>query len=158
MKRLKAYIETSVWNFLLSDKAPEKRAATEVFFRSAETDRYRIFISEVVATEIDDAPTEIRMKLLSTIDRYTPEFLAPDEESDRMIEEYLNGGLLSNNHLVDLSHLAIASVNDMDMLVSWNLKHLVKSRTRMLANAINRKNGYHEIEICTPEEAIESED
>jgi hypothetical protein len=157
MKRLKLYLETSVWNFLFADDAPEKRASTEIFFAEVETGRYDIFVSEVVMAEIEDAPKDKYEKLRASIERYSPKALTSDEESDYMVEAYLKEGLLSPKNMVDLTHLSIASVNDMDMLISWNLRHLVKARTRMLANAINRMNGYHDIEICTPGEAIEDE-
>ena len=158
MKKLKHYVETSVWNFLFADDAPEKRTSTENFFIEVEAGRYDIFVSEVVMAEIEDAPGGKYGKLRSAIDRYSPKALSSDEESDYMVEAYLEGGLLSPKNLIDLTHLSIASVNDMDILISWNLRHLVKARTRMLANAINRMNGYHDIEICTPGEAIEDED
>jgi len=158
MKKLKLYIETSVWNHLFADDAPEKRGLTETFFMEVEAGRHDIFISEVVMAEIEDAPKYKYENLRSAINRYSPGELSSDKESDYMVEVYLDGGLLSPNRTIDLTHLAIAGVNDMDMLISWNLRHLVKARTRMLANAINRMNGYHDIEICTPGEVIEYED
>ena len=42
----------------------------------------------------------------------------------------------------------------MDVVVSWNLEHMVKLKTRIEANGINRLEGYHEIDISTPEEVI----
>ncbi|MEW5816143.1 MAG: hypothetical protein AB1798_12210 [Spirochaetota bacterium] len=158
MKKLKLYIETSVWNFLLAEDIPDKYAETMAFFLDVESGRYEIFISEVVIGEIENAPEQINRRLRSLIDRYSPGFLSSDDESDNMIESYLTAGLLTSNHLTDLSHLAVASVNDMDMLISWNLRHIVKAQTRKIVNAVNRLNGYHDIEICTPKEAIEDED
>lgn len=158
MKKLKLYIETSVWNFLFAEDDPQKRTITESFFLEVKAGRYDIHISEFVMAEIEDAPGNKYEKLKSAIELYMPKELSSDRESDYMVEAYLEGGLLSPKRLIDLTHLAVASVNDMDMLISWNLRHLVKARTRMLANAINRMNGYHHIEICTPGEAIEDED
>lgn len=158
MKKWKLYLETSVWNFLFADDAPEKRAITENFFREIESGRYDIFISEVVMTEIEGATGSKYEKLLAAIEHFSPKELSSDEESDYMVEAYLEEGLLTRKNLMDLTHLSIASVNNMDMLISWNLRHLVKARTRILANAINRMNGHHDIEICTPEEAIIDED
>lgn len=158
MKKLKLYIETSVWNFLLAEDIPDKYAATKTLFLDVESGRYEIFISEVVIGEIENAPEEIYRKLRGMIDNYSPGVLVSNDESDKMIEAYLEAGLLSNNHLVGLSHLSIASANDVDMLISWNLRHIVKARTRKIVNAVNRLNGYHDIEICTPQEAIEDED
>jgi len=142
MKRLKLYLETSVWNFLFAEDAPEKHASTEIFFAEVETGRYDIYISEVVMAEFEDAPKEKYEKLRSSIDHFSPKALSSDKESDNMVDAYLEDGILSPKNMIDLTHLSIASVNDMDMLISWNMRHLVKARTRMLANAINRMNGY----------------
>jgi len=54
----------------------------------------------------------------------------------------------------DALHIAVAVVNDLDVVVSWNFKHIVKLKTRMEANGINKMLGYKEIEICSPEEVI----
>ena len=60
MKKLKLYVETSVWSFLFDDENPEKKAATEQFFKEVESEKYEIFISETVIAEIRDAPDEIK--------------------------------------------------------------------------------------------------
>ncbi len=158
MKKLKLYIETSVWNFLFAEDIPDKYAATKAFFLQVESGRYDIFISEVVIAEIETAPEQIHHKLRGLIVHYSPEFLSSGDESDNIIDAYLNAGLLSHSQFADLSHLAIASANDMDMLISWNLRHIVKARTRKIVNAVNRLNGYRDIDICTPQEVIEDED
>jgi hypothetical protein len=75
-----------------------------------------------------------------------------DEEVRRLAEAYIEEGVLSRKHINDLLHLAIATVNGLNAMTSWNLQHLVKMRTFTLANAVNRGNGYHEILIFTPEE------
>ena len=54
-------------------------------------------------------------------------------------------------------HIAIATVHQIDVVVSWNLRHMVKLRTRREVKAINIVEGYKEIEICTPMEVIESD-
>ena len=154
MKKLKLYIETSVWNFLFADDAPEKKAITEMMFAEVEHGRYEVFVSEIVENEIREAPFEKRQQLLQIIKRYQPEVLEDSVEARRLVRSYIENGLLSDKQLADLAHIATATVNGIDVLVSWNMKHLVKLETRMKANAINRLYGYHEIEICTPEEAI----
>ena len=46
-------------------------------------------------------------------------------------------------------------INGLEVIVSWNFEHIVKLKTRVMVNGINRLLGYHEIEICSPEEVIE---
>lgn len=67
---------------------------------------------------------------------------------------YILQGTLSRRHLVDALHVASAVVADRDVVVSWNLRHLVKVKTRREVNAANLLNGYRTIEIATPEEMI----
>jgi len=50
----------------------------------------------------------------------------------------------------------VTSVNDLDVIISWNFKHIVKLKTKIEANGVNKLLGYKEIEICTPEEVVES--
>lgn len=155
MRRLRLYLETSVWNFLFADDAPEKRATTELLFREIEKEKYFIFISNVVGQEIRRASQMKRKLLADVIERFAPSFLEDSDEARELVSLYIQNGLLSLNHAADLSHVAIATVNEIDMLVSWNMRHIVKHRTRTLVNAINQISGYRSIEICTPEEVVD---
>lgn len=46
-------------------------------------------------------------------------------------------------------------INGIEAIVSWNFEHIVKLKTRVMVNGVNRLLGYHEIEICSPEEVVE---
>ena len=65
----------------------------------------------------------------------------------RLPEKYLTDGL----------HIAIATVNDLDMIVSMNFKHIVKRKTILATGKINNLNGYRAVEIYSPMEVIEDE-
>jgi hypothetical protein len=155
MTRLKLYLETSVWNFLFADDAPEKKAVTEKLFDKIRRENVEIFISRIVTAEIDNAPEDKRNQLLSAISEFSPVQLDIDEDTAELARAYIENGILTDSHLDDLLHLASATVNNLQILVSWNLKHLVKHKTRTLANAVNKKLGYREIDICRPEEVLE---
>lgn len=158
MKKLKLYVETSVWNFLFADDAPEKKEATKRFFEEVEAGKYEIFISEMVNAEIRDAPVAKRKLLYRMIEKYGAVFLGEDEDVYRLVETYIHNGILTENHIDDLTHLAYASVNGMNALISWNQKHLVKMKTQDLGNSTNLAMGYHPVQIRTPIEVIEDED
>jgi len=155
MKKLKLYLETSVWNFLLAEDAPEKRAATELLFREIDKEKYSIFISSVVGQEIGRASKPKRQLLASMIEKYSPSFLEDSTEARALVSQYIGNGLLTANHIEDLTHVAISTVNDMDILISCNMRHIVKHRTRTLVNAVNQINGYRSIAICSPEEVVD---
>lgn len=155
MRKLKLYIETSVWNFLFADDAPEKRDVTESLFKEVELGEYEIYISEVVEREIEKASREIRKQLAGMMKKYHPYVLEDDAESRKLVYNYVENGLLSDGQLADLLHIGIATINEMDVLVSWNLKHIVRMKTRTMVNEINHLCGYRGIEICTPKEVFE---
>lgn len=56
MRKLKLYLDTSVWNFFFADDAPEKRDVTKEFFDLIQRGYYEVYISDVVLDEIRDAP------------------------------------------------------------------------------------------------------
>ncbi len=158
MRKPKLYLETSVWNFLFADDAPDKKHETEKFFGEIEAGKYEIYISETVRAEIFSAPSSKKEKLDGAIDKYKPVELELDEDVRQLAQFYLDNGVLSAKHINDLLHLSYASVNGLYALVSWNLNHLVKMKTHSLGNAVNYANGYHEILIFTPQGVIELED
>ena len=151
-------METSVWNFLFVDDAPEKRKITERFFHDVETGGYEIFISEAVKAEILSAASGKRERLFEVIRKFKPVELEYDESVRFLAGKYVEKGVLTEKHFADLLHLAYASSNGLFALVSWNLKHLVKMKTLVLGNAVNMENGYPDIKIFTPEQVIDNED
>ena len=149
MKKLKLYVETSVWNFLFADDAPDKRHDTIRFFEEIKKGDYELFVSEMVMAEIRRAPEPVKNKLLSKISEFEPEELEVTPEIRRLAAKYTEAGFLSKNAYEDLVHVAVATVNNMDFLVSWNLKHIVKLKSIMEINAVNVIEGYRELKICT---------
>lgn len=75
-------------------------------------------------------------------------------EFDELADIYVNADILSPKYFTDLYHIAIATVHAMDIVVSWNLRHIVKKKTIRETNTINRKMGYNEIKILTPEKVL----
>lgn len=149
MKKLKLYIETSVWNFLFADDAPDKQQDTVRFFNAIKNDDFELYISEMVITEITRARDPIRSKLLSMVSEFEPEELEVTPEIRRLAAKYSEAGFLPKKAYEDLVHAAVATVNNMDFLVSWNLKHIAKLRSIVEINAVNIMEGYRELKICT---------
>ena len=67
---------------------------------------------------------------------------------------YVDAKIIPTKYLRDAQHVAIAVVRETDVVVSWNLEHIVKVKTRREVNAINQLRGYHAIELATPEEVL----
>jgi predicted nucleic acid-binding protein len=158
MKRLKLYLETSVWNFYFADDAPEKRAETLKLFEEIRGGKYEVYLSELAVAEIDQAKEGKRASLKMLIDEFQPIELEMDASVEELSEKYTSAGIVPSKYENDVIHIAYAVANEMDVVVSWNMKHIVKLKTRMEINGINKIYGYKEIELCTPAEVIENED
>lgn len=153
MKRLKLYLETSVWNFYFADDAPEKKVITRQFFERIHEGRYDIYLSEVVFTEISRAPEQKMTMLLNLIGEYQPTRLEMTTEAMALAQQYLDAEILPKRAVEDAKHAAIATVYEMDALISWNLSHLANLQKMEKINGINMTQGYSKkLELVTPME------
>ena len=75
----------------------------------------------------------------------------------RSAKKYMEQKIISENYYSDVLHIAVATVIDVDVLVSWNLKHIVNLNKIKMFNSVNLKEGYNILEIRSPREVIENE-
>jgi hypothetical protein len=71
--------------------------------------------------------------------------------------EYIKENVVGQTSYDDCLHIAIATVSRLDLLVSWNFKHIVNIKRIRGYNGINIKNGYPTIEIRSPKDLIDYE-
>ncbi len=160
MHTLKLYIETSVWSHWFADDAPERRESTRDFLSRCQDNpaATRIYISAFVLDEIRGAPSRLATHLETLLDDFRPAMLEPAPEVYELAQTYADLGVIPAGKLADRLHVAIATVAEMDMLVSWNYRHLVNVRRREMVNAANLLAGYlKRLEITTPPEVLEDE-
>jgi len=148
------YLDTSVINFYFAEDSPEKMSITQKFFREISIGGYKVFISEVVIREINDASEPKRTKLLDIIDRHTPKMLRLDTKCENLADKFVKEGIIPVRHRDDALHIAIAVLNDIDVIVSWNMRHMVKLKTIEGVNSITKKLNLKRIDIRTPEEVL----
>ena len=82
------------------------------------------------------------------------EFILLDAEARRLSQLYLDEKAVTEKFREDAEHIAIATVNRIDVLVSWNFKHIVNLNRIRIFNAVNLKYGYPELEIRSPLEIL----
>lgn len=151
MKKLKIYLDTSVLNFYITSQDIEKQEITKKFFEKTDGEFY---ISELVIEEITRAQEPKRTNLLELVKKINPVILAYNEDVETLANLYVKENIVPEEYLPDAVHIAFSSNYNMDILVSWNLEHMVKVRTKRLVSAVNIRLGYKTIEICTPQEAV----
>jgi predicted nucleic acid-binding protein len=155
MKKLKLYLDTSIFNFARAGDVPFEKDVTLKLLDEIKTEKYEAYISEIVVLEISRAPAEIAMKLREVINSVNLIELPVDENSQLLAKKYIEQGIIPAKYEDDALHIAIASVNNLDVIVSWNYKHIVKLKTKKEVTGINALLGYKEIEIYSPLEVIE---
>lgn len=157
-KRIRLYLDTSVWNFFYADDAPEKMEVTRKFFESLGKEDYEIYASSVVLREIENASAETGQLLIALFQRYSPLFLEINEEIDGLADVYIHEGVIPERKRADALHIATATFYEMDALVSWNYKHLANLRKKERVRAANILHGYFkELEMITPMEVVGDE-
>jgi len=158
MKRPQLYLETSGWNFYFADDAPEKKETTHRFFDKIKQGEYEIFLSDVVIEEIGKAENKKKQLLLNIIKEYKPKRLIINEEVVELAKKYIAEGVLPENKIEDAIHAAVATIFEMDALISWNLKHLSNLKKMEMINGVNMKEGYSKrLELITPMEVSDEE-
>jgi len=159
IKKLKIYLDTSVINFLFADDAPEKKEVTIDFFDNfVLKEIYQVFISSIVVEEIERTDDILkREQLLNIIKKYPIKFIdnIDTEEILNLAKEYLNQNILPKNSEADALHVAISTVNQMDILLSWNFKHLANYNRKKKIQLLNLQNNYsYPFDILTPIEVV----
>jgi len=156
MRKTSLYLDTSIINFAIDDRNPDEKKITQCLIDEIKEGKYEAFISELVTAEIDKAPQEIAVKLRDVMKGFEVEELAVDEEVENLANEYIKRGIIPVKYVNDAVHIVAASINNLDVVVSWNLEHMVKHKTRIEVMGINTFMGYRGLDICSPREVVEN--
>ena len=114
-------------------------------------------LSDLTLQELETAPERVRNKILEIPSRHK-RLLSVTDEINKLAETYILEGTLTNKSFSDTLHIALVTINNVDVLASWNFKHIVNLNRIRLYNSINVRFGYRIIEIRTPREILEEND
>ena len=149
-KKLKLYIDTSVWNFALEIERADSILTYE-FLKLTVEEKCDIFVSEIVVEEIEDAYEPRRSKLFELLSLTNTSIIYVNDEMKKLANTYVNEGLLPVKHINDALHIAIATVSRCHLIISWNFNHIVKAKVIMGVHHVNHREGYGLIEIVSPQ-------
>ena len=148
--RPRIYADTSVIGGCLD---PEFREPSTRLMQLFESGRAILVISDLTRLELHGAPDDVQ-RVLDSIPEAFRESVDFTEEASALAQQYLEHGVLAESKLVDAQHIALATVSRVDVLVSWNFRHIVNLRRIRAYNSVNMKVGYPLLEIRTPREVI----
>ena len=158
----KVYIETSVVSYLTAPPSNDLRAMANqnatVEWWDLQRAKYDLVISEFVISEFVIAEAslgnpEAARRRLAVLDDIAE--LKATEKVRLLGRELVNLGALPVKAEVDAFHVAVAAVNGIEYLLTWNCKHIANARTRPRIESVCRAMGYEPPIICTPDELTE---
>ncbi|MFQ5707234.1 MAG: PIN domain-containing protein [bacterium] len=149
--KTRVYIDTSVFGGYFDDEFTEHSTQLIEQFK---TGRKVLILSDLTLQELENAPKQVR-DLHQSIPTEFIEFVTLEEQAKFLALKYIEEEAIPQKFLVDAQHIAIATINRVDVLVSWNFRHIVNLRRIQLYNATNLKYGYALLEIRSPREIID---
>jgi len=157
VRKQKIYLETTLFNFYVDEDRGFAHDSTVTLFKEIAAGKYEAFTSRFVVDELNDAPEPKRDKMLSLIGEHGIPILENTDEAVRIADRYIEGKIIPHKYRTDGLHTAIATVNDLDMIISMNFQHIVKRKTKIGTGNINALSGYRAVEIYSPMEVVEDE-
>ncbi|WP_445736038.1 PIN domain-containing protein [Mariniflexile sp.] len=153
MKKQRIYLDTSVFGGYFDSEFKE---FTEPLFERISNGEFIILLSTMLDEELEFAPERIKTLILKLDESYT-EFLKDKDEAVDLATKYIDEKVVGKTSYADCLHIALATIYQADLLVSWNFKHVVNIERIRGYNYINIKNGYKQLEIRSPRDLMNYE-
>jgi predicted nucleic acid-binding protein len=152
MKPYRVYLDTSVLGGVFDAEFEED---TRALLEQVRSGTLRPVVSEQVELELKGAPSEVQ-DLLDELLASGAEDIRLSAEAEDLADIYVTEGVVTMKYRADALHIALATLANVDVLVSWNFKHIVNLRRIQGFNGVNLKYGYGTLEIRSPREVIGS--
>lgn len=150
MRSLHIYIDTSVVGGCFDE---EYSIESTALFDMAKSGEVVLVISDLMLEELDRAPQRVQ-QILAALPTSSYRIVKSSSETEILRDTYLTDGVVGYASRNDAHHVAIATVERVDMIVGWNFKHIVHFDKIRGFNAVNMREGYQMIEIRTPKEVV----
>ena len=152
----RVYIETTIVSYLTAKPSKDlimlaNQKLTREWWRNHRAS-YDLYTSQFVLDEAGDGDPEEAGKRLGIL-AGLPQ-VPVSEEASELAKKLVSKGLLPKQAAADAAHLALATVRDMDILLTWNCRHLANAFILVQVNRFLRMMGYETPVVCTPNELM----
>ena len=144
------YLDTSVIGGYYDSEFEED---TRILFEKIKLEQFHVVLSDITEGELQEAPEMIR-NLFIELSAGLATKIELTEEAVQLADTYLAEKVVGKTSRVDCFHIALATIHQVDILVSWNFKHIVNVQRIRGYNAVNMKLGYPTLDIRSPKEII----
>jgi len=140
------YIDTSVFGGFFDEEFAE---FTIPLFKRFQNGEFKLLFSTITQEELSFAPEKVK-DLVKSIKIESTEFIDASGEAVDLASQYISEKVVGQTSFDDCLHIALATINRADFLLSWNFRHIVNVQRIQGYNSINIKNGYKQLEIRSP--------
>ena len=148
------YIDTSVFGGYFDEEFSE---FTRPLFNRLQKGEFRLLFSTVTQDELNPAPEKVK-ELVRNLKVENTDFIEFNDEAVELVTQYIVEKVVGQTSFADCLHIALATINRADYLISWNFKHIVNIQRIRGYNSVNIKNRYKELEIRSPRDFMIYED
>lgn len=152
--RKRVYIETTIPSYLTArpsrDLLQAARQQITQHWWGSERHNFQLCISQIVLDEVASGDTEAAERRLAAVSGLPLLDLTTDV--DELAVKIMDSGLLPLQASRDAIHIAVASVHNVDILLTWNCKHIANAVILKELGRVIASTGYEIPVICTPEE------
>jgi hypothetical protein len=152
----KVYLETTIVSYLTAEPTRDvvhtahQQLTREWWNRRG---RFNLFVSQIVITEAGGGNAEAASRRLAALEGI-PSLAVTGEAAD-LAAQFVRAQAMPEKAAVDALHVAIAVVNGMDYVLTWNCTHIANAAIRDKIERTCREAGFESPVICTPEELME---
>jgi hypothetical protein len=153
----KVYVETSVVSYITAQPSRDlivaaNQQVSQEWWRERR-ERFSLFASQLVLQESRTGNPEAASRRLELLNEF--ELLETTDDAIRLAEEFIKRKAVPEKVPEDALHIAIAAVNGMDFLVTWNFKHIANPVLKVNVELVCRLQGFEPPVICSPQELME---
>lgn len=154
------YIETTVIGHLVGRDHPNpviagRQAVTRAWWSTASS-AYRLFASQLVLEECGGGDPDAAVERIDAL--RTVELLEASSDADLLATALTKAGAVPASQPRDAYHIAVAAVNGVKYLITWNFKHIANAVMRDQIEMVCRAAGFEPPLICTPDELLGADD
>jgi hypothetical protein len=151
---VRIYIESTIPSYIVARPARDllqaARQQTSKDWWELKRHQHELFTSEIVLAEIGDGEAvmaQLRLGVMNGI-----KLLQVTDDAEALTRRILDSGLLPLDADRDAAHIALATIYEMDILLSWNCRHIANASIQARLRRLAEQMGFALPVLCTPDE------
>ena len=151
---MRIYIESTIPSYVVARPARDllqaaRQQLTKVWW-DLKRAWHELFTSQVLLDEIASGESAMAQQRLDEMAQI--KLLDLTDEANSLTKDILASGLLPAEADRDAAHIALPTVHEMDILLSWNCRHIANAAIQARLRRLVEKSGFALPVLCTPEE------